>query len=116
MRKHFLKYGNYQGVDITISEFTNCIDILKRLEEDDFESVAHEYLDEKYGKATFKFNPIKDSDSVELIIERPYLGPNNEEEFSYDMKKQLERADNLRLADLDKLFKIMKEKIDTWWN
>lgn len=116
IREHGIHENNVQDAD----EIKECVDILDRLIEDDYHSVAFEAHDKRWGAAELNWEELEDdpeSDLVQLKITHPKVKTDKD----HDMERKAfrlacEREDYLRKSDLKLLFGIMRDKIQGWWD
>ncbi len=112
------KNMRYVGVEKNIHYMKVCEILLDRLMNDDYYSSFNKIYEEKWGKSEFYFGDIPGKDDSGTLEIR------NDKIITEEDKKQsrLDRAKNLKMSrrnrenDKKYLFKILNDRIDTWWD
>ena len=102
-----------------------CVNLLDRLINDVYHENAFKRHREKWGDPDMKFVPIEESKFPslnggkysEMIIKYPNVkSEKDKEKERKDFRYAYKLEEQLRKADLDLLFKLMRKHIQTWWN
>lgn len=106
-----------------IKDIETCIEIIDRLQNDNYCDDLHTEHNEKWGKVSFTFEPTYDKNGnisdkfcrimgTRVFADNPEKIEQERQEFLWIMREE-ERE---REKDINLLFDIMKHKIQFWWD
>jgi hypothetical protein len=113
-RKHGIHVNNISDAD----RMKECIDLLDSLMNDDYHEIAFTDHLKRFGQPQMIWEDIEgEKDLVELKIEYPKVKTPGDKAFQKAIFRQACKTEALlREADLDQLFKLMRNHIQEWWD
>ena len=116
--KYLRKYGHHLNAERDAYNIQVCVNLLKRLMDDDYGEMVFKPHDKKWGKAKFNWDDCEDKPGYcSLRIERPDV---KTEEDKIQERKEFrllsKHEEQLKQQDLDYLFKMMRKHIQSWWD
>lgn len=115
MISDFEKHVNYIGVEKDIKRMKICVELLKRLEENDYVLKEFEKHEEKWGKLKMWFEPTPNNMS-RCVFHHEHANTKKEiEQERKEARRAYKASDEKRIADLDLLFRILRKYIERWW-
>ena len=112
----YSKYGISLNNDKYVCQMMECVVILERLIEDEYEEKAFEKIDKKWGKLEMSYKPYKD-DLTEMVLTRDNIHTEQDEKQSREQSNSLYKKSYAnRIDDIEKLFGIMNKNILYWWD
>ncbi len=118
MEVHHKKYGHFVDSDKTVKELRVCRKLLDRLVKDEYEERALAPHNKKWGETKSRIEPCKDNKHLaEWIMTRPNANtPEEKEQESKEFVKLYDGAQLKRRRDINVLFKIISNRVQTWWD
>ncbi|MHA1700683.1 MAG: hypothetical protein ACTSWK_00270 [Promethearchaeota archaeon] len=118
MEKLHRKYGHAVNSIKTADQIKICINLLKRLIEDDYDESIFKNHNKKWGEAHFNWDECKDrKDCRSLRITRDNVKTDKEiKQERKEFNRLCKHEAKLRKQDNDYLFKLMNKYIQGWWD
>lgn len=101
------------GSEERVREMDKCIKLLDRMIQDEYGSDCYKELDRKWGKLYFELDEGKKSFTFQRSC---ILNEEDREQERLDILNCVSVEENERLADYDKLFKLMNRQVRGWWD
>jgi hypothetical protein len=108
----------YVGWEKNVKLMRLCIKLINIIEEEEFVNQAHSFIDNKYGKSTWKFIPIPNKPGLnELKIEHENIlnGLYTQQQYDVEFRDMLDIAYKKQDKASKLLFKILHEHGQNWW-
>jgi len=91
--------------------------LLDRVLKDRYHEEVFKNFDKKYGKPKLiSGKPDPKTGHSMVTIHRAKVTPKNEKAFKSEFKKLVRKEDQMRQADLNRAFDLMKKNIWGWWD
>jgi len=118
MEKYLRKYGHSTNAEKDADKIKVCINLLKRLMDDEYYDMVFKKHHEKWGEPKFNWFDLKDKPGYsELKIKRPNVITKKDEEIEKNGYNRLMQVENnLRQQDIDYLFSTIKKYHQGWWD
>lgn len=111
MEKSIRRNGNHTEADSDADQIKECVDILDRLVNDVYFDLAYKDYEEKWGEIKFKVEENR------LQLDNPNVKtPEDHEEERHDFKNAMMKENILKEKDINRLFDLMKNNIQNWWD
>lgn len=107
----------HEDNELRANEIKECLDILKRINADEYLEIAFKEHDKKWGESTYWFEPVEDNPEYSTYH-------STRENIKTEEDKELERKeardcllkeDELRNVDVTLLFEIIRKHHQGWW-
>jgi len=106
---------NHENSELEQKHMRICENLLQRLMDDKYDDFYMDKLENKYGD--YITIPEKKGDAKIFSLSRNKIkSDSDKKEYSKDCKKYFKLANKVKENDKDLLFKIMKKRIEGWWN
>ena len=112
MSNYHKNFGHTEDAKKISEQMRSVVDLIKRLENDDYYDEALIPLYEKYPDFNLKIDFVKEKNSKFGEIKFDY-GDEERESLYHEC---LKNEPNLRSADRKKLFDMISNNIDFWWD
>lgn len=117
MEKYFRKHGISARATQDSDQISTCIKLLDRLIGGDYNKLAYEQHDKKWGTSEFKFTELKDQLGYKMDIERPnVVTEKDKEKQRTEIINLAKHEEYLENQDVQLLFKIIGKHVQTWWD
>jgi hypothetical protein len=117
MSKHIKEHGHFVNSDEVCAQMDECVEIIDRFFKADYvkeETAAHK---EKWGETIYECIPCETEGHFRLDI---YSAKARELELEEQERKEILAIYNLNdkrsEEDLDRLFELMRDKLQYWWD
>ena len=119
MADHFEDHKYFEGYEKVVAQIRECVAILEKTQDETlYYSDDIDKLEKEYNYTGWRFVPSPDHPGCSEM-ESTFKVPTTEEIKRELLDKKIEiynRADAERKADLKKVFMIMAENLDAWWD
>ena len=120
MAENFDKNGITVSAPQKAKELRLCIALIDRIISNEYDTLAHEQLERKYGKLIWDDKPIeiggKRYYEVNIYRERAPKGTPAYEEERKASSKAFADAERQRKQDIAYLFETMRKRLEGWWD
>lgn len=97
-------------------KLSEAILLCKRIKEDYHENNMFADLEQRFGEVKMEFIPQSNGFS-KMKLERSKVSTELQRlAYSQELKKAFNKANKLKKADEDRLFKLLRENINVWWD
>jgi len=112
--KYYRLYGVSIESDKCASQMEECVKLLNVMIKDEYDEHVIDNVRKKYGMKTI--DELLKEDINFSINEKEILLEDQKKEYSKNIRKGYEEANNRRQHDTKRLFKIMSDNIWSWWD
>jgi hypothetical protein len=111
MEKAIRSNNNHTEANRDADQIKECVDILDRLIDDAYFDLAYKDYEEKWGGIKFRVEENR------LQLDNPKVQtPEDHEEERHDFKNAMMKENILKENDINRLFDLMKNNIQGWWD
>jgi len=117
MEKEIRNNGHHVNHIRDAEQIKLCVNLLKRLIDDDYHENVFKNHDKKWGQSHMKWEPTKDPELTSLHIIRDNANTDEEKEQETKEFRILgSKVEQLKQQDINYLFDYMKKHIQCWWD
>lgn len=109
----------YNGWKREVELMELCVKLIERIQNEYYQDLAHDYINNKYGKSEWEFLPIPGSTSCsELILKHKNIenGTYTEADYTKEFRDKTAEAYAKQEKARKLLFRILHEHILRWWD
>lgn len=111
MEKAIRNNNNHTEAERDADQIKECVEILDRLINDVYFDLAYKEYEEKWGELQFRV------ENNQLKINKPNVQtPEEHEEERHDFKNATMKEHVMKENDIHKLFALMRNNIQGWWD
>ena len=120
MSEHMEKDGITVSSTRKAKELKLCVDLIQRIVDNEYGSIALDNISKKYGKIKMDENPIEINGhkyyELNIYHENAPKGTDAYEQESKETRKAFEDAERQRKQDIAYHFDTMKKRLEGWWD
>jgi len=118
MEKYLRKYGHSINSEKDADKIKICVNLLKRLMDDEYHDIVFKKHNEKWGAPYFSWPDVKDRPGYsKLKIVKPnVITKEDEEQESNEYRSLMQIESNSRQQDVNYLFEIIRKYHQGWWD
>lgn len=118
MLKLHEKNKRYVGVERDIELMKLAIKLIERIDSEYYSDEFHNYMKNKYGESEWIFIPIPNSTSSTLTFKHEYIenGTYTQDDYDKEFSEGVRKSADKHLKAKKLLFRILDEKIESWWD
>ena len=117
MEKGIRQYSHHLYGKRDADQIKLCVNILKRILDDNYHDNVFKNHDKKWGKPHFNWEEIPNSENCSLDITRDNAKTDKEkEQESKEFRILSKKVELQRMQDINYLFDYMKKHIQGWWD
>ena len=117
MSDYFRLHGNLENAEEVADQIEEARGWCLFLFEDKYEDAGFDEIERKWGETTFEWLPTDNSEFKELRISHPNVETASDELLlRADERRVLEEAEMARTRDRDRLFDLISDYGDAWWD
>jgi len=117
MEKEIRVNGHHKNNIRDANQIKLCVNLLKRLIDDQYHENVFIHHEKKWGKSHMKWEPTEDPELQSLHIIRDNVNTDEEkEQETKEFQRLSPKVEELRQQDINHLFDYMKKHILGWWD